>query len=319
MARDRSTVFESVMAPAELPAQGVASVDLVLANTGGRLWRSGEARIAYRWYRWDGRPLEADVTTTGLPSDVEPGERTRASASLIAPAMPGSYWLGWDLLVDADDMRAFEGGRGGDLAMSRIHVRSTGVRPIDLSSHTNVVAAVADAYRARGDFDGRGRSLPAEWLAPDQSGPTEQLYPSGYYAPGRPQASVPFAFPAMISGVGGAVACAGQSIALGEPGAERVHIVAASTSGPVEAGFSMVTQSGEREVVNALVPPWDERIEGVPLGAYTPYVRTLAGDDASQKAYLYHLTLSPQSGTAVALELPEAPWVKILAITAEAP
>ncbi len=319
VARDRTAVFESVMLPAELPAQGPASVDLLIANTGGRLWRSGEARIAYRWYQWDGRLVGADVTTTGLPSDVAPGERARVFVSVISPPMPGSYWLGWDLLLDADDMRAFEAGWGGDLAMSRIHVRSTGVRPVDLSSHTNVVAAVIDSYRARGDFDGRGRSLPAEWLAPDQSGPAEQLYPSGYYAPARPQASVPFAFPPMSSGVGGAVACAGQSIALGEPAAERVHIIAASTSGPVEAGFGMVTQSGEREVVNAFVPPWEERIEGVPLAAYTPYVRTLAGDDAGQQAYLYHLTLSPESGRAVALELPDAPWVKILAITVEAP
>jgi hypothetical protein len=95
-----------------------------------------------------------------------------------------------------------------------------------------------------------------------------------------------------------------------------MHLIAASTAGEQSVTFRLGLASGGTEEVSALVPAWDARTEGAAVAAYSPYVRTLSGDDASRQAYLYQLTLSPRDG-AVSIELPQAPSVKIIAIVTE--
>ena len=319
MPHDSFAAFESVAAPAEMNPNEIAEVDLVVANGGSHTWHAGDDAVTYSWYRWDGRPTGAGVASSALPVDVAPGERALVTVSLTAPATPGPYWLTWDLITGDDADEAASSGHRRDLALSAVFVRPTKVHPIDLAQYANVRAITADSYRARGDFDGRGSSLPAEWLPPDQTGPREHLYPDGYYAPGTPRTDIPFAFPPVTSGVGAAVACSGQSIPLGERGAAQVHLVIASTEGARPTTFQLTDDSGEVHQVAVPVPPWDERIQGMPIAAYSPYIRTLSGDDTGRGAYLYHLTLSPPSGTAVSLGLPQEPWIKLLALTVEEP
>jgi len=318
---DSAASFESVAVPVELNPEEIANIDIVVANAGSRTWHGGEDALTYRWYRWDGRPTASAGAGTAsvLPVDVAPGERVLVTASLVAPAMPGPYWLTWDLVTRDDTGEAQSSSQRRDLAVSPVFVRPTKVHPIELSAYANVRAIAADGYRARGDFDGRGSSLPAEWLPPDQTGPREHMYPDGYYAPGKPGTDIPFAFPAVNSGVGAAVACSGQSIPLGERGAVQVHIVIASTEGARPTTFHLTDDSGEVHAMTVAVPPWDEQVEGAPMAAYCPYVRTLSGDDSARGAYLYHLTLSPPSGTAISLGLPREPWIKLLAVTVEEP
>ncbi len=313
-----SAVIESVSAPAELNAEESTNAEVVIANATDDLLRAGDARVVVRWHRWDGRPAEARVEPADLPVDIEPGTRAFVRVPLAAPLEPGPYrliaWL------------ATGGGRAdtlcGDSASCsppiQVFVRSDRFRTIDLSPYTNVVAVVSDNHRSRGDFDGRGRSLPAEWLPPDQSAPREHLYPGGYCAPGQAQTSVVFAFPSTSAGIAGAVACNKQSLPFGEQGARHIHIVAASTAGAYETRFGLTSATGETEFADVLVPSWDERSAGVPVAAYCPYVRTLS-EDTLQNVYLYHLTLTPRAAAAVSLELPEAPWIKILAVTVESP
>jgi len=316
VAHDPGLVFQSAFTPVEMHASERVGVELSVANASRHEWRSGRSYVTCRWYRWDGRPVPDSAIATHLPSDLEPGGELTMEASLAAPSAPGPYWVAWEGARSGQE-EVVRGGRRRDLAVSPVYVRGSRVRHVDLTSLANVVAVTTEAYRARGDFDGRGRSLPAEWLAPDLSGPREQVYPSGYYAPGDPKAEAPFVFPETSSGAGGCVACAGQSIPLGDAGGGQVHLLLASTAGTGEAAFGLARESGEVDTVAAVVPSWTERVEGVPVGAYTPYVRSSAGDDASTAAYLYHVTLSVPSGKVVSLELPQAPWIKIVAVTVE--
>jgi len=316
---DSFAAFESVGAPAEMDPNETANVDVVVANGGSHIWHAGEDAVTYSWYRWDGRPTGPAGTPSALPVDVAPGERVLVTALLTAPATPGPYRLTWDLVTGDDVDDAESRGRRRDLAVSPVFVRPTTVHPVDLAPYANVRAIATDSYRARGDIDGRGSSLPAEWLPPDQTGPREHLYPDGYYAPGTPRTDIPFAFPPVTSGVGAAVACSGQSIPLGERGAAQVHLVIASTEGARATTFQLTDGSGEVHPIAVPVPPWEERIQGMPIAAYSPYIRTLSGDDTGRGAYLYHLTLSPPSGTAVSLGLPQEPWIKLLALTVEEP
>jgi hypothetical protein len=314
-AADPGVLFESVATPAEVSAGERADVNVMVANAGSHTWKAAESTVTPRWYRWDGRPLSGDPVSTPLPRDVAPGERAAVRASLVAPPTSGPYWVAWRVATNGDDPELSVGTRA-DLALAPVLVRSASMYLLDLSEQTNIVGVTVDSYRARGDFDGRGGSLPAEWLPPDQTGPREPIYPDGYFAPGTPASEIPFAYPGVGAGVGTAVACTGQKIALGGQGAVRIHLVAASTEGEETAAFRMALESGEIEEANVVVPPWNARADGAAVAAYTPYVRTLSGDDSTKQAYLYHLTLTPKA-RAVSLELPNAPWVKILAITAE--
>ena len=179
----------------------------------------------------------------------------------------------------------------------------------------NVPAITTDGMRARGDFDGAGRSLPAEYLPPDLSAAPGDLYPSGYCAFAAEE-PIPLAFPDTSSGLGGAVACAGQPVPLGTAPVKRILLLAASTAGWRHAEFGLRGEAGSLERLVAPVPPWTERAEGQAVGASTPFLRSMS-DDEPTPAYLYLLTLVPARPTAGALELPRAPEIKLLAITVE--
>jgi hypothetical protein len=321
VARDGAAVFESVDAPATLAEGERTSIDVIVANDGTRTWRADDDGVIPQWYRWDGRPLDVAVERTRLVADVAPGERALITASLTAPDVPGPYWLAWG-------MAAHEGARwvtptdAHASAVTPAFVNPTSLTPVDLTRSLNVAAATTDSYRARGDFDGRGRSLPAEWLPRDHTGPAEPLYPSGYYAPEgrggrRHGVSVPFSYPEPASGVTGAVACMAQQVPLGEQGVRAVHLAVTSTEGPQEASFGLTYSDGESEATTVLVGAWDQWDGDARLAAYAPYVRTLSEDDATKQAYIYHVTLMPTRATPAVLELPRAPWIKVLAITAE--
>ncbi len=317
VAADPGVVFESAATPAEMGAGQRAEVAVTVANAGNQVWESGQAAIISQWYRWDGRPVSGAGLIVPLPRDVAPGDRLEIMPSLIAPTMAGPYWVTWSLAVNGGHPESTL-GTPADLVVTPVVVRSPSVSSINLTEHSNIVGVTVDSYRARGEFDGRGDSLPAEWMPPDQSASGEARYPSGYFAPGAPVSSIPFAYPDISGGVGSVVACNGQKIELGERGVVRIHLVAVSTEGAQTVTFRLGLETGEVEEMAIAVPAWDARAEGAAVAAYTPYLRTLSGDNPSKQAYLYHLILTPRE-RATSLELPKAPWVKVVAMTVEAP
>ncbi|UCC67449.1 MAG: hypothetical protein JSV79_09980 [Armatimonadota bacterium] len=304
-------VYESVEGPRTMEAGERADFSLALRNRGYQVWAAEESFVRYTWHRWDGREVLPGRASHVL-QNVPPGGTAELAVPVDAPRLPGPYWLTWQVMVN---------GRSADACRHAppvlpVMVRSSKMHALDLSSFMNVAAVTTDSRRAQGDLDGAGRSLPAEWLPPDQSAPGNGVYPSGYYTSHAPY-TVPFAFPDTRSGTGGAVACVGQSIPLGDRPAARVHLLAAATADSRPAAFGLKGRTGETSQLTVTVPSWAQRDDAVIIGAYAPYTRTITGDDASVPAYLYHLTLSAGSPAAVSLELPQAPEIKILAITVE--
>jgi hypothetical protein len=319
VARDPGASIRFVGVPPEVSPGSVARVRAGLANVSSRAWTAGDPCLAASWFRWDGRELPEATVHTSLPSNVGPGETVEIEADVSVPSSPGNYWLALRAECSGDESEAASQGLHRDLAVSPVLVRASGMRALDLSPYANVTGVTTDGYRARGEFDERGRSLPAEWTPPDLSGPREHLYQSGYYSPGTPRAPAVFAFPDTSSGTGGVVACNGQSIELGDKPVARVHLLAASTAGTGEATFGLRRAAGEIDELPTVVPSWTGRVEGVPVGAYAPYIRHLAGDDPSVAGYLHHLTLASPTAEATTLVLPQAPWVKLVAVTVEHP
>ena len=71
-----------------------------VTNTGRMTWGADRLfHLAYHWYDTAGRKVE-DGRRTRLPRDVAPGETVTLSAEVHAPAAPGSYLLGWDMVQE---------------------------------------------------------------------------------------------------------------------------------------------------------------------------------------------------------------------------
>ena len=315
VARDRGVAFQSAATPTEMPAGRRAAVPVEVGNAGPRPWAAGESYLTYRWHGWDGRELPTAAVRTALAADLGPGEKVKLEAAVEAPEAAGPYWLVWDMVANGEGFGATGGSRRADLLVAPVMVRGGGFRTLDLSKLTNVVAITDDSHRTRGDFDGQGRSFPSEWLPPDQSGAADRVYPSGYYSVEQDPAPVPFAYPDVSAGMGGAVACDGQTIPLGESGAKDIHLLVASTAERDSVTVRLELADGSAEEARVETPVWTEvGPDAWNVAAYTPYLRALTTDEI-KRGHLFRRSFSAANGKAISLTLPVHPSMKIVAIT----
>ena len=318
--RDWGVVFKGGTTPAELAAGQTVEVAVTVANAGSSTWpgtpsedASASGYLTWTWYQWDGKSARLEEKRVPLPKNVRPGETITLKPQVTAPPAAGSYWLVWGLPIDAGHPEETDAGLG----VTPVLVKGGKFRPLDISSFVNVAAVTTDSYRTRGDFDGQGRSFPAECLPPDLSGARANLYPRGYYSP-CVESPIPFSFPDAGAGVGGAIACAGQRISLGERGVKCIYLLTATSREPHDVQFSVTTVTGEEEKCSVAVPSWSAPGPIHPIGAYSPYLRGLSSDDATTPAYLHALPVRADSASnVISLTLPKDPSVKILAITAQ--
>ena len=319
IASDRGVHFDSAAAPSTMQAGEQAKVAVTVGNSGQRPWSSADSYLTYRWHRWDGREIVQQGARTPLPYDMASGRKVKLAATVTAPSAEGPYWLAWDLVTNGVSCTAAGGGRRPDLLVSPVMVRGGAFKTLDLTSLANMVAITDDAHRSRGDMDGQGRSLPAEWLPPDQTGAADGIYPTAYYAPLVGTEGVPFLFPDTSTGVAGAVACDGQAIPLGDKGVTRVHLLLANTGEDREIGFGLQLADGALQQVTVSAPAWRSAAPSgtEDIGLSCPYLRTMTNDDGTAPGVLYHRVVSSSTGRAVSLALPKEPSVKILAVTVE--
>src|SRR5205823_6176793 len=96
-------------APRVIVTSEELAVPLVVANTGTRAWDAASIHLSYHWVwliprelphrsRWD-LPYHEGIRT-GLPISVAPGARVSVDGRLLAPAVPGAYWLQWDMVEE---------------------------------------------------------------------------------------------------------------------------------------------------------------------------------------------------------------------------
>ena len=321
---DWGVLFRTSTTPAEMTAGQTVEVEVTVANAGSSTWpetpsedAGASSYLTGTWYQWDGKSARIEEKRVPLPKKVRPGETITLKAQVTAPPAAGIYWLMWGLPIATGRHEETDAGCHDDLRVTPVLVKGGKFRPLDLSSFVNVAAVTTDSYRTRGDFDGQGRSLPAECLPPDLSGARGNLYPRGYYSP-CVEDPIPFSFPDASAGVGGAIACAGQHIPLGERGVKCAYLLTATNREPHEVEFSVTTVTGEEEKCSVTVPSWAAPGPIHPIGAYSPYLRGLSSDDAATPAYLHALPVRADSASnVISLTLPKDPSVKILAITVQ--
>lgn len=74
------------------------TVIVSVTNAGTMTWVAADPNAFHLSYHWAGPASLYDGERTVLPYDVAPGETVYLKATLIAPAVPGTYTLQWDMV-----------------------------------------------------------------------------------------------------------------------------------------------------------------------------------------------------------------------------
>ena len=89
-------------------ARGQIVVPLGVTNTGRRAWSPERVHLSYHWlwlvprellHRSRRLPYQEGIRSE-LTAPIAPGARTTVDVRLLAPSMPGVYWLQWDMVEE---------------------------------------------------------------------------------------------------------------------------------------------------------------------------------------------------------------------------
>lgn len=312
--------------PSALPGMRRLPVRLGLQNLGPQTWKQGQVRVGYHWYYLDGTEFLWEDETTALPHDVPPGGKVNDLLAYVTPPpYDGTYYLVWEVKVG--DLWASQTEASRTLGQSVREVRVVGGRLTfaDLTRFYNL-DGVSDAEDPTdGDFDGTGRTLPADlvppfadapiapatlWQGTQASGPDSPRRISFRMGPKEPKAN-------------NFIACRGQRIDLGKSAAQcrTLHILAASTGQDTLTRIRLIFREPTRESEDLLawrVHRWDAPAPATEQqGLRVQRVHTRNGTQTGTFG-LHHYTVSVREPRKlVAVQLPDAPDIKIAALTLE--
>ena len=317
--------FTQDRTPSSLPADRKQPVTLSILNAGSQTWKRDQVRIGYHWYYLDGTELRWEDALTPLTQDVPPGARVSdILANITAPSTDGTYFLMWD--VKFGDMWASTSAmtRPFDSVVHTVQVVGSRLIFTDLTKAYNM-AGLSDGDRIFGNFDGQGRSFPAEWMPPYTDAP---VTPSAMWLPadlGGPESArrISFRWGPKLPKANNFIACRGQRVELGKTSGQCriLHIVAASTDKDTAANLKLIFQEPtiqSEDQYAVTVSRWNQppsHGEEVALLARRHYERD--GLKPGAVALFHYAIKIREPRKLVALILPNSPEIKIAAITLE--
>jgi len=368
--RDPAPSFIGCNLPAELVAGRNQLITVGLVNEGPEQWVHGRDKVVVHWYYMDGTEASWIDDSLPLPEDVPPFSKIQLPVPVDAgPKLPGEpaeserkkekglpkfrtetlikpvimrdvpvkvpYYFGpmycvFDFQHDGLVASTSAASKGSDLLVIPVNVYSPTFMPLPIMGYFNVDGMSQDVDRGDGDIDGRGNTLPAEFLPPYVSRPAvgvgpapSPLYPSGLWA--RPLndldgSRVCFMYPGKSNNTPNMVKCAGQQIVFGGSQRSAVHLLAVSTEEDAVGEFKLGYSDGSTEKLKVTFTHWtDPPKHGERVAFTTPHRHTRGGDDPTTRCYLNHYTLPvDRTRQLISIDLPKQPAVKILAITLEA-
>lgn len=313
-----SFVLSSI--PRSLEAGREATAKLAVQNLGPNTWDKKTMRVGCHWYYLDGVEAQWDgEQLASLTRDVPPGGIDGAiAAKFKAPDQPGRYALVWDMkTADGAWASTASAAHGTDMLQVFVTVGGKGaVIPVDLAKYADTPTNA---------LDGAASGLPRAMLPPDATAemdanpllvgkPGPPLYPSGFYASQSGKGwesnhAVSFLYGAK------AVQCAGQTLDLPPGNYKTLHLLAASTTG--RADITLRVGSASQTLT---VSDWGDS-PGSPNAApafVSPYRDGKDGASSAKPAVLGDYALPLNAAERIStLTLPNAPGVKILALTLE--
>ncbi|MEP6757441.1 MAG: hypothetical protein ABJA67_18205, partial [Chthonomonadales bacterium] len=277
------------------------------------------------WYFLDGTEAIWQDETTPLPMDLVPGaEATDMLAYVTAPPHDGVYWLEWDIRVGETWTSTIPSTRPYETGLHLVEVVKGRSYSLDLDKGFNFDGVSGNNPRD-GNFDGIGRTIPAELLPPYTS---SDVAPAMFNLAARgigldSSKRISFRWPVKADKQFNMVQCVGQKLSMGElkkiEVSKFVHVLAASTKSDTIGAFTIVFQDGTQQLATFLLSKWDAPpVHGEEVGWYCRYSRTQLGDAYDHPVALFHYVIKIGDQKKVAaIILPNKPEIKIAAITME--
>lgn len=323
---DLGALFTSDLTPQQLPGDRRVPVKIGLRNMGPQTWLKDKVRVGYHWYYMDGTEAVWQDETTPITQDIEPGGTVpEMLAWVTAPPNDGSYYLVWDLKVGDSWGSTLPSVRPSETRVLPIEIVHGRLTLTDLSKSYNLDGVTFATGTSDGDFDGTGRTFPAELIPPFA---TTDIAPSTLWLPLKgtgPESSRKISFRWGPKGDKDKsfIQCAGQKVPLvdsrkAEP-CSRVHILAASTGADKLGEFMLVFADGTQQLNTFFVSKWDgPPTHGEEMAAFCRYSHTRSGPAFDKPVALHHYTVKVgDRKKVVAIILPNAPEIKIAAVTLE--
>jgi len=242
----------------------------------------------------------------------------------------GPMYCVFDFQQDGLNASTGAATKGNDVLVIPVNIFSPTFTPlIGVQGFFNVDGVSQDVDRGDGNIDGRGNSLPAEFLPPyvprpslGAEGPASPLYPSGLWV--RPlndlnASRVCFWYPNKNNQTPNMIACQGQKLEFPGAGRTAVHLLALCTEENQKGDFSLYYSDGTVERKSVSLTHWNDAPKHGELVAFsTPHRHTRAGDDPSTRCYVNQYSLPTERlKMLVGVELPRNTAIKIMAITLE--
>ncbi|HLV81717.1 MAG TPA: hypothetical protein VKT32_15630, partial [Chthonomonadaceae bacterium] len=325
VAFDFGARFTADGTPAYLPGQHRLPVRLSLQNVGPQIWKKNVVRVGYHWYYEDGTEFLWEDETTPIPQDVPPGGRVDDLLAWVTPPpLDGIYWLVWDVKVGDTWASTAASTRVYDQIVRRIQVIGGHLLMADLSKDYNLDGITADDDLAGGDFDGQGRTFPAELMPPFAD---TAIAPATMWLPATPGPDSPrrisFLFGLKDPKEKNFIVCKGQRLELGKSSGQcRVlHLLAATTGQDVQTQLRLIFQeptSQSEDLYTFAASRWDRPpTHGEEVAFLCRRHHERNGIQPGAVA-LYHYAIPiHEPRKLVAIQLPNAPALKIAAITLE--
>ncbi|MCC2671759.1 MAG: putative cellulase, partial [Armatimonadetes bacterium] len=339
-----------------------------LFNSGPDTWKKTRDKVVVHWYYMDGTeaswndnllPLEEDVppfskVETDVPDDLagillpdndkkkkpKKGEKKTHKEMLVQPTVLrdvpvrvpfyfGPMYCVFDFQHEGINASTAAASKGNDILVIPVNVYSPTFTPLPVMAYYNVDGMSQDVDRGDGNIDGRGNSLPAEFLPPYVSRPSvgtspapSPLYPSGLWV--KPlndinTSRVCFLYPAKNNQTPNMMACQGQRLVFGAQERNAVHLLALSTVENVSGDFILSYADGTKETKKLTFTHWnDPPKHGERVAFCVPHRHTATGDDPTTRCYINHYSLPVERlKPLIGIEMPRLPAVKIIAVTLE--
>lgn len=242
----------------------------------------------------------------------------------------GPMYCVFDFQSDGKIASTSAATKGNDVLVIPVNVYSPTFTPVPLNSYFNVDGVSQDVDRSDGNIDGRGNSLPAEFLPPyvprpavsDTGLSNNPLYPSGLWV--RPLNELSstrtcFLYPPKVNSAPNMVSCQGQQLPTPPLPRNAVHLLALATEEEVTGDVTLFYGDNTRVTKQVAFTHWNDAPKhGEKVAFMAAHRHTAAGDDAASHCYLNQYTLEADPlKQLVGIELPRQPAVKVMAITLE--
>ena len=311
--------------PSSMPAERRIPVPIGIRNAGPLVWRKDTTRVGYHWYYQDGTLAVWEDETTPIARDLAPGEELPdLPAFVVAPPYDGYYWLVWDVKIGDTWASTLPSVRARETIVRLVRVVRGRLAFPDLRSAYNLDVISTEGRPGDGDFDGQGRSLPAEILPPTVSA---DVTASGLYSDPSTgldsERRIAFRWGPKADGERNAIRCTGQQVVVASDAktavrVRAVHLLAASLKAETPASFTLGFVDGSEQYSSMPISAWSgEPAFREPIAAAVPYTRMRNGA-LGGAVHLYRYTIRVAEPKPLrSITMPDSADVRVLAITLE--